>query len=158
MRMTELLNHVVHPTLLHLSKVNPLLHSQAACRLVTATAAAESAGDYLKQIGGGPARGLWQIEPPTARDILDRYLKQRGYLEESVWELMTDQTLEDQLVTNLALGAALCRLKYWMSPTPMPYADDAQGMGGYWKDIYNTAGGAGVPEKFEAAYRELFLE
>ena len=60
MRMTELLNHVVHPTLLHLSKVNPLLHSQAACRLVTATAASESAGDYLKQIGGGPARGLWQ--------------------------------------------------------------------------------------------------
>jgi hypothetical protein len=28
-------------------------------------------GKFLKQLGGGPARGAWQIEPKTARDVIE---------------------------------------------------------------------------------------
>ena len=83
MLMSEVLDHVVHPTLIHLSQAVPQIHSIAACRLVTCTAHVESLGDYLSQIGGGPARGIFQIEPSTALDIIDRYLPDRDALDES---------------------------------------------------------------------------
>ena len=41
------------------------LWSPAAEDLVLGTAAQESGLAYLRQIGGGPALGLWQIEPAT---------------------------------------------------------------------------------------------
>ena len=158
MHMHEVLDYVVTPTLERLARAEPRINSEAARRLVTCTAQAESAGDWLRQIGGGPARGLWQIEPPTAIDVLDRYLETREALDEIVWELRTDQSIDEQLVTNMALGAAICRLKYWMSPEPMPDEDDAPAMGRYWKQIYNTAGGAGDPAHFTAVYADLFLD
>ena len=157
MLMSELLNHVVHPVMMRLAKVEPRIHSVAACRLVTCTAQVESLGDYLAQIGGGPARGVFQIEEPTAVDVLDRYLLKRHDLAGAVWDLRTDQDLSEQLATNLALQAAVCRIKYWMSPDPMPDAEDAEGMGQYWKKIYNTAGGAGDPVHFQEAYEDLYI-
>ena len=157
MLMSEVLDHVVHPTLIHLSQAVPRIHSIAACRLVTCTAHVESLGEYLSQIGGGPGRGIFQIEPATALDVLDRYLETRDALDEAVWELRTDQDLAFQLASNLSLGAAICRIKYWMSPDPLPDASDAVGMGAYWKKIYNTAGGSGDPDHFSDAYSDLYL-
>lgn len=39
--------------------------SQPAEDLVMGTAAQESRLTYLRQLGGGPALGLWQMEPAT---------------------------------------------------------------------------------------------
>lgn len=44
--------------------------SSSAVNLLLGTAAQESAfGTYLRQIGGGPARGVFQMAPATAKDI-----------------------------------------------------------------------------------------
>jgi hypothetical protein len=152
----HLFDYVVHPTLELLNEAVPGMHSLAACRLVTATAETESAMMWLKQHGDGPALGLWQIEPATASDVLDRYLNFRDVLRVAVLRIMSDRPTEEQLITNLALGAAVCRIKYWMSPEPLPMADDPVGMGHAWKQIYNTELGAGHAGDFARNYAELF--
>ncbi|XQZ98796.1 hypothetical protein ACOZ4Y_02380 [Komagataeibacter rhaeticus] len=43
------------------------LGGAAAINLLTGTALAESGLTYVQQNGGGPALGLWQMEPCTAR-------------------------------------------------------------------------------------------
>ena len=48
------------------------LHSDNAVNLLMGTAAQEShLGKYRKQIGGGPALGIFQMEPATFNDIVN---------------------------------------------------------------------------------------
>lgn len=132
----------------------------AAERLLVGTALAESligGTTYLRQRGGGPARGIYQIEPATARDVLFRYLAarpdlydraERGLLRMLPGPLITDEALAFLLTTDLALGTAVARLKYWMDPAMLPGADDLTGLGALWKRVYNTAAGAGDADEF----------
>ncbi len=120
------------------------LYSDAALALLLGTAAVESdLGTYTRQRGGGPARGIFQMERPTFDDIQTR-LKVR-YPE------ITDWIHEDQ-ETDLHQATIMARLKYRSIPTPLPSADDLQALAEYWKLYYNTPLGAGTIEKFKAKY------
>lgn len=44
------------------------LGGDSAVNLVTGTALAESRAAYVRQLGGGPALGLWQMGPATHDD------------------------------------------------------------------------------------------
>jgi hypothetical protein len=151
----QLLVLVIRPALQHIE-----FHSKAAEQLVLGTALVESEGRYLQQLGGGPALGLWQMEPSTHEDIVDNYLAFRPELARKMDELRTTATITDgasELVGNLYYGAAMCRLQYRRAPGVLPYAGDVQRMAEYWKAYYNTVLGAGTIEKaiphFELAVR-----
>ena len=66
--------------------VEPVLHamgmySESAVNLLLMTVAHESRmGHYIAQVGG-PALGVYQIEPTTARDVVMRYLSTRKDLD-----------------------------------------------------------------------------
>jgi len=52
------------------------LDSEAAEELLLGTAVQESLNfKYRRQMGGGPARGYFQMEPATHDDIWDNYLQ-----------------------------------------------------------------------------------
>ena len=141
----QLLRLVIRPALIHIG-----LHSQAAEQLVLGTALAESAGKHLHQVGGGPALGLWQMEPATHDDIYENYLKNRRELDALVDGLRTSAALTDgafELIGNLYYGAAMCRIHYRRIPAAMPYAGSIDGMAHYWKQHYNTPAGKGTVEK-----------
>ncbi|KKN24336.1 hypothetical protein LCGC14_0896000 [marine sediment metagenome] len=156
MKADDLLRGVITPALTALK-----LRSWQAEQLCLGTAIAESNLESLFQIGGGPARGLWQIEPFTARDVLRRYLGRRldlrWRLKQAVYPLggmtwrtnWTDEALSHALRVNLALGAAVCRLIYLWVPEPIP--DDLEGQAAYWVDHYNK-GGAGTVEHYIKAW------
>ena len=55
---------VIKPALLEIE-----LWSEAAEELVLDTVIVESRLSFIKQLGSGPALGLWQIEPDTHRDV-----------------------------------------------------------------------------------------
>ena len=130
------------------------LHSAAASNLLLGTALVESGLVHRRQKGGGPARGLFQIEPATFHDVYRRYLPRRtGLLARVNGLLFPDCPPADQLYDNDRLGCAIARLKYWMCPLPLPPADDLPALAAYWVRHYN-AGGKGTIEKFIAAYRE----
>ncbi len=141
---------IVRPTLSSLG-----LHSAEAEELLVATALHESAGlRWLAQRGGGPAKGVFQIEPATHDDIWESFLRFRPRLAANVAALAAPRpSRHDQLATNLAYGCAMARVHYLRVPEPLPAADDLHGLAAYWKAHYNTARGAGTVAAFIRDYR-----
>ena len=137
---------VIRPTLEGLG-----LPSPAAERLLLGTALVESGLTYLTQIGGGPALGLYQVEPATHKDLYRNWLNFRPEWAAALERFIVPaQPRGDQLVWNLAYATAAARLIYYRRPEPLPMADDIQGLAQYWKAHFNTHLGAGSAEDFLA--------
>jgi hypothetical protein len=132
------------------------LHSLAAVNLILGTVAKESDfGTYLRQLGGGPARGGIQMEPATERDIWDRYLVYRPHLQKAVHRASgVSGPDESALELNLAYQIAMCRIHYLRVPEYFPDPNDVWGLARYWKRFYNTRRGAGTENEFVHAYRK----
>lgn len=146
----------------------------AAVNLLLGTHLVESLSDgrvCVRQLGGGPARGIFQMEPATAKDIVARYAEQRPDIRTRIaaglhglvppdvawdesWTAAETAALEFRLTTDIGFQVALARLRYFMDPAPLPDPDDIRALAGYWKRVYNTAAGAGNPDKFVRFYRE----
>lgn len=155
----QFLKHVIRPTLDHLAVAEPRLGTEASARLLLGTAIAESNLAALVQHGGGPALSMFQIEPATFADVYGRYLRVRPKLMIAVRELRVPALMPlEQLPANPFFACAIARMKYWMVPEPLPDADDIDALGRYWKDWYNTAGGAGKASHWASLYREHVKE
>lgn len=146
----HLRDHVIRPVLARLDEVAPGIASRAAERLLIGTALAESEGGrWLVQLGGGPARGPWQMELATHDDIWSNFLAYRDALAGCVDAMKSGhKPPQRELVTNLDYAAALARVHYWRVAEPLPAADDIEGLGWYWRRHYNTLAGAGRAEEF----------
>ena len=142
----QLREYIVRPTLKRLG-----LHSEAAEELLMLTAATESlCGEYLHQVGG-PALGIFQMEPRTHDDIWRNYLKFKPGLAPEVAVFGHEAK---ELVGNLYYATAMARIHYLRVPDRLPSAMDEYGLAQYWKDHYNTHLGAGTPEKAVMNYRK----
>jgi len=120
------------------------LGGDAAVNLLAGTALAESGAAYVRQIGG-PALGLWQMEPATHQDCWDNYLAfpGRSTLARGIRGLLSaDVPSEDQLMCNLRYACVMARVKYLRVPHPLPGASDAVALAAYHKKWYNSECGA----------------
>ena len=144
----QLRRYIVQPVLQALD-----VYSKAAENLLVGTAVQESRLEYLQQLGGGPARGLYQMEPATHDDIWANYLVYqsglRGRIETFV---LPHHDRHDQLVWNLAYATAMCRAHYRRATEGLPDEDDVDGLARYWKRYYNTEQGAGSVAEFKDKY------
>jgi len=146
--LAQFRENVVRPVLMELQ-----MHSDAAEALVLGTAMQESGLQWLRQLGGGPALGLFQMEPATHDDIWNNYLAFRPEIAARVERfLVPGRDRADQLVWNLAYATAMCRIHYRRVQAALPAATDVAGLAGYWKAHYNTAGGAGSEAEFAANF------
>jgi len=137
---------IIDPTLRHLD-----LYSPAASNLMLGTALVESRLIHRRQIGGGPARGLFQIEKPTFDDVYGRYLKRKPTLLARVNELLTSGDPWAQVETNDRFACAIARVRYLYDSKPLPDADDIEALAAVWVKTYN-AGGKGTVAKFVTAW------
>lgn len=140
LNLTQLKNEIVRPTLDYLG-----LGGEAAVNLLTGTALAESDTTYLRQIGGGPALGLWQMEPATHDDCWTNFLRfpaQSRLATKLESMLASDLTRQQQLITNLRYACAMARVRFYRVRDPLPAVDDPVGMSQYHKAYYNTPLGA----------------
>ncbi|NAX21278.1 hypothetical protein [Vibrio sp. V39_P1S14PM300] len=137
------------------------LDSIAARQLVIGSIWHESnKGEFLHQLGNGPACGVIQMEPATHADIWANYLQYKPELKKKVLSLVTqgeqaghvDSVCTGSLIWNLAYQVAMCRIHYLRVPAALPEAGDIQAMANYWKQHYNTPLGAGKPEQFEGSF------
>lgn len=142
---------VIVPALVELAAVLPGANSAAAVNLLLSTAAAETNLVHLAQ-HGGPALGIYQIEPDTHQDLHTNWLPQSKY--ESLREHLGDRA-DDALIYDLRYATKIARCIYARRPEPLPAADDAEALGDYWLAHYNTAGGAGTLEHFLKAYEAV---
>lgn len=145
--------NVIRPVLQHLSPEIP--YSTEAEDLLMGTAAQESRlGTWLVQLNNGPARGIWQMEPATYRDIHANFLAYRQTLLEKVEDfnigVISNIDPEDSLTGNLYYACAMVRVHYYRQPEAMP--TDKEGYAKFWKDRYNSHLGKGTEEEFLVNY------
>lgn len=133
--------------------------------LMAGTCACESdMGLYRIQIGGGPARGIMQIEPETAKDLWLRYLPNRrgslyakfmqicfGISDRSEFFYPKEEGLVDAYLAACDdVSILLARTKYLTDPRPIPSALHDQAA--YYKRVYNTAAGDATTGKYLKAW------
>ena len=126
--------------------------------LLLATAMQESqCGAHLRQVGG-PALGVWQMEPRTHDDIWENFLAFRVPLAAKISTfLFTGLPRVEQLVGNLYYSCAMARVQYYRSPRPLPPAGDLEAQAAYYKIIYNTALGAATTAQYLANARRVLV-
>lgn len=138
---SQLARYVIRPTLEYIGWSSP-----AAERLVLGTGITESRLRYIKQLGSGPALGIYQMEPATFADIIENWLRFRP--ENALFDNLRDSrpsTKAEEVIYNLAYASAMTRAHYRRQTEPLPNESDPMGMAQYWKDHYNTHLGAGDP-------------
>ena len=148
MNAEQLRLYLIRPTLEYLG-----MGGLNAENLLLGTAAQESAlGQYIKQVGGGPAEGIFQMEPMTESDIWENFIVYNNALEAKMRMLLIpNSTGMPQLIINLAYSVAMARLQYRRFPEPLPA--DVEGMAALWKKRYNTFSGKGTALEFIENYR-----
>ena len=146
----QLHDYIIKPTLEYMGEN---YNSKNARFLLLCTAAIESnCGYYIKQVGG-PALGIWQMEPDTYNDIIDNcdainesnikfYNKIHG-----LW----GYGIVHALISHPMYACAMARLKYSMDKELLPDSENFRAVYNYYKRIYNTPAGASTYEKFKQA-------
>ena len=129
------------------------MYTPPAENLLLGTSAAEShCGLYTRQIAGGPARGIYQMEPATLDDIYINYLSYRPQLRTMVEEATGIIGPHiDRLEHDPIYASVLARIYYMRVRQPLP--PDLPGQASYWKQHWNTPEGAGTVEKYIRAWR-----
>ncbi|AQU86391.1 hypothetical protein B0W47_01775 [Komagataeibacter nataicola] len=157
--LTDLKTRVIAPTLAFIG-----LGGSAAVNLIAGIALVETGCRALVQSGGGPALGLWQMEPFTHDDIWATFLpaqrlsaiRARLFALQAAWPMGSDRAT--QLIGNLPYACAMARLKCYRAPEPIPAANDAAGQCRFWKTNYNTTLGAGDVDPQHVALFEQAIE
>lgn len=131
------------------------LHSDNAVNLLMGTAAQEShLGKYRRQLGGGPALGIFQMEPATFDDIVKNYLRYKPELAARIERVARISRFKaEDIENNDLLAICMARVHYLRVREAIP--SDLEGWARYWKRYYNTSLGKGTEEEFIANYKKL---
>lgn len=123
-------------------------YSTEAVELLLMIAAHEShMGKYRRQLGGGPALGIYQIEPETHDSIWD-HCDSIGKLA----KLMNIKRDVSRLVNGDRYATFVARCYLLMDENPLPKTPEK--MAQYCKDYWNRTGAA-TPEDYLNAYIKM---
>lgn len=133
------------------------LFSGNVTEILMGTCAQEShLGVYRKQLRGGPALGIFQMEPATFMDIYQNYLRFKPELLKKVMKTANVTVLKpSDLVENDVLAVAMARIHYLRVKEAIPV--DLKGWAWYWKQYYNTPAGKGTEVEFIKNYKRFVL-
>lgn len=154
MNKEQLVNLIVIPTL----KEIPSGLSKQSVRAVSMIIAHESAGGkYIRQVGGGPALGITQIEPATHDDtwkhgdsIWDNALHM-GIIDISEYRQKRHPKAE-RLLYDLRYAVFMTRQRLFMKIGALPSNIDELSI--YLKKHWNSSGGAAS----NMSYRDDYLK
>ena len=141
------------------------VYSVEAIDLLMLTAAQEShLGKYIQQLGNGPARGIFQMEPKTLQDLYDNFLKYNKQKADVLQSFRTSCSLETDLTGNLLFQIAAARLQYYRKPEKLPvkkgFADGFEyitALAKYWKTHWNTNLGKGTVQEAVQNYYKYII-
>lgn len=121
--------------------------TEEARELLMMTCAHEShLGTYRKQIGG-PALGIFQMEPATFKDLQENFIAHRKVLKDLVGHRKPEELVEDDV-----LAIMMARIHYFRYPESIP--KDPVGMSELAKKRYNTVAGKATAEKYLQDYQK----
>ena len=132
------------------------LYSPEAVSLLLGTAAVESGlWHRLYQLAGGPARGIYQMEPATEESLWLDFLAYRAPMRIKIHQVTGRSGPGPWLAWDLAYQTVMARVKYRPVPEPLPGVDDIEGQARYWKLYYNTRKGKGNIQNYIEAQNLL---
>ncbi len=134
------------------------MNSESAVNLLLGTAAQESNFKYIRQLGHGPALGIFQMEPATEHDIWNNYLIYKPKLADLICQITGHKQSGSHLEWDLAYQIIMCRLHYRRVKEALPEPDDINGLAKYWKVFYNTKNGKGTSDEFIENYKKYIGE
>lgn len=138
---------------------HPLYSANAEEILLMIACHESSLGRHLRQIGGGPGRGLFQVEPRTMRDNYINFINLKAGLALQIREVTgVTGPDNDQLTYNPLFGATMARVWLYRRPGALPSAHDLIAMAEYAKVNYNSAKGNANAEKYLIDYHRLVFE
>lgn len=157
MDFKQLEKYVIDIVLDAMSSYRPYIDSYNVKQQMLGIIAQESHGKYIKQFGNAPACGIIQMEPETAKDIQNNFLKYRPQLDGIVSKFYNDKmTLEENLIGNLYYQIAMLRVHLLRCKGSIP--SDLMGQAKYWKDNYNTHLGKGTIEEYVRNYNIYIVQ
>jgi len=131
------------------------MFSDEAISLMLGTLANESnGGSYLAQ-EGGPALGIYQMEPRTHDDIWKNYLPHQPVITHRLYIAanVPIRPNANDLVYNLRYATLMARILYWRIKEPIP--KDIPGQAAYYKKYYNTNEGRATVEGYIANHERF---
>ena len=134
--------------------------SLAAEELLLGTAVQESLNfKYRKQMGNGPARGYYQMEPATHDDIWQNYLRFNAPKAQLVSTFLSSANADkhSELEHNDEYATAMARVHYMRVREALPKQGDVAGQANYWKQYYNTPLGKGKPAEYIEKWQHYVL-
>lgn len=140
-------NKQLHDAIYNILLSLKLYSNDSIIKMIFETACVESnCGEYIKQING-PACGIFQIEPNTAQDIIDNYIKYRSRYKD-IFDMLYIKTftLPQNLKYNLAFSVFMCRMFYMRIKESIPNTVEKRAE--YWKKYYNTEQGKGTTTEY----------
>lgn len=127
MELNQVRRSIIDPAL---SLLPARMNSPQAMAMLLGIGLQESHFEYRRQLGNGPARGLWQMERgggvhgvlrhEASAKLAAGICAQRGVEP-------TDQAVWAALEHDDILAAALARLLLWTDPQPLPALSDTAG-------------------------------
>jgi hypothetical protein len=90
--------------------------------LLMGTAAQESQLIYTRQLGGGPARGYFQMEPATHDDCWTNYINYRAGLKAQILAIRSSpgEPNAAEMEADPKYAAAMARVRYMRVPAAIP--------------------------------------
>ena len=155
---SQLRDYIIKPSL---QLIN--MYSEGSEELLVAICAQESSGGrYLKQIGG-PALGIFQMQPSTHDNIWTKYLlnsdKEKtintlGYTVLKGCRYIISPPAE-VMIHNLYYATMMARC-FWLGFEGLiPDKNDLDGIWDIYKEYWNTEDGAAIQSKFFSSYYEF---
>ena len=148
---------IVIPTLKALDEFIP--YSDNAVELLMMTQAHESNGGYFLKQEGGPALGIYQMEPATHFDIWENYL---NYMDNDLPDIVSHMAgcsfgERENHLFDLVYATAMARVHYYRDPEPLPDGDIFHGntlwsLAKYAKRVWNTDAGKATVRDYHDKY------
>ncbi|AUS01812.1 hypothetical protein NVP1293O_24 [Vibrio phage 1.293.O._10N.261.52.E1] len=153
-RPDHLRKYVIEPSLIRLGS---RYKSDDAVELLLMIAAHEShLGEYLHQVGG-PAVGIFQMEPATFHDCLVNFVRYNRILENQLGQEFYRLPNPAYMAFDLSFATAMARVQLYRQPEALPHRSDIRAMAEYAKKYWNTEAGKATVDDYEQAYRVLVL-
>lgn len=121
------------------------LNTPARAQIVLGIGNKETQYRYVRQIGGGPALGFWQMEPATHDDMWRNFIRYRPELQSAALRLLAGATPDAKLLTTrMDYAALMAALHVYRAKDALPAYGNALGQARFWKDNFNTSLGKGT--------------
>jgi len=96
--------------------------------------------ENVVQIGGGPARGYFQMEPWVCTDLVNDRLVNNPTRRQNMLDNL-EGSYEECLRDDIVFMVLACRYFYMEVPEPLPAASDVTAIYRYYKKYWNTEAG-----------------